>query len=112
MEILFDKFLIQNCLKKTEFSAVYKAEHIFLKTQIVLKTLDISRAVDKTFLERFKREARILAGLEPPNIIRVLDFGEAGNIFYISFESLSYWIRRISARTNSFFFRKRRTPSQ
>ncbi len=86
METLFEKFNIISCLKKTEFSAVYLADHIFLEKRIILKTLDSNKSVDGTYLSRFKREAQILAKLNHPNIIRVLDFGIFQNFVYISFE--------------------------
>ncbi|HSP88454.1 MAG TPA: serine/threonine-protein kinase, partial [Ignavibacteriaceae bacterium] len=73
-------------LKKDQNSTVYLANHIYLGKKIILKTLSTEELPDKTFLERFKREAKILAQLDHPNLIKVMDFGTAGNSFYISFE--------------------------
>ena len=86
IEILFDKFEIIDCLKKDGQAAVYLANHIYLGKKIILKTLDTSGLADNTILERFKREAKILAKLDNENIIKVLDFGTFKNFFYISFE--------------------------
>ena len=83
---LFDKFDVIECLKKDDGTCVYRAHHIYLDTQILLKTLDKKRITDPTILERFQREAKILAQLQHPNIIRVLDFGTYEQFFYISFE--------------------------
>jgi eukaryotic-like serine/threonine-protein kinase len=85
-ELLFDKFEIIDILKKDQHTSVYLANHIYLGKKIILKTLATDELPDKTILERFKREAKILARLDHPNLIRVLDFGTAGNMFYISFE--------------------------
>ncbi|HSP87677.1 MAG TPA: serine/threonine-protein kinase, partial [Ignavibacteriaceae bacterium] len=85
-KILFDRFEITDTLKKDQNSTVYLANHIYLGKKIILKTLSTEELPDKTFLERFKREAKILAQLDHPNIIKVMDFGTAGNSFYISFE--------------------------
>ncbi|MDR3628027.1 MAG: serine/threonine protein kinase [Ignavibacteriaceae bacterium] len=85
-ELMFEKFEIINCLKKDGQAAVYLANHIFLSKKIILKTLNTDGLSDKTILERFKREAKILAQLDHPNIIKVLDFGMYSNYFYISFE--------------------------
>ncbi len=85
-KILFDKFEIIDTLKKDQHTTVYLANHIYLGKKIILKTLSTEELPDKTFLDRFKREAKILAQLDHPNIIKVLDFGTAGNSFYISFE--------------------------
>lgn len=85
-DILFEKFEIIDCLKKDDFTAVYLANHIYLSKKIVLKSLNTDSLSDNTVVERFKREAKILAQLDHPNIIKVLDFGMHGNFFYISFE--------------------------
>lgn len=84
--ILFEKFEIIEVLKKDSQSGVYLANHIYLNKKIILKTLDTSALKDQTILQRFKREAKILAQLDHPNIIKVLDFGTYQNNFYISFE--------------------------
>ncbi|MCE1189455.1 MAG: protein kinase [Ignavibacteria bacterium] len=83
---LFEKFEIIQTLKKDDYSAVYRALHIYLGGEIILKTLDTSNLSDSTLLERFKREAKILARLKHKNIINVLDFGTYSHYFYISFE--------------------------
>lgn len=85
-EILFDKFEIIDCLKKDAQTGVYLANHIYLGKKIILKTLDTNKLSDNSILERFKREAKILASLSHPNIIKVLDFGTYNEFFYISFE--------------------------
>ncbi len=85
-EILFDKFEVIKLLKKDDCAAVYLADHIYLGKKIILKTLDVDNLPDKSMLERFKREAKILAMLDHPNLIKVLDFGMYKNFFYISFE--------------------------
>lgn len=84
--VLFDKFRIIDTLKKDMHTGVYLAYHIYLDKEIILKTLNTESAQDKNILERFKREARILAHLDHPNIIKVLDFGTYDKFFYISFE--------------------------
>ena len=84
--ILFDRFEIIDTLKKDQHTSVYLANHVYLGKKIILKTLSALELPDQTFLDRFKREAKILARLDHPNLIKVLDFGTAGDNFYISFE--------------------------
>ncbi len=85
-DILFEKFEVIECFKKDNYSGVYAAKHIYLGKKIILKTLNTKNLPDKTILERFKREAKILAKLDHPNLIKVLDFGTYKNYFYLSFE--------------------------
>ena len=85
-EILFEKFQIIEVLKKDEHAAVFLANHIYLNKKIILKVLNTQKIHDPSLVERFKREAKILAKLDHPNIIKVLDFGLSKEFFYISFE--------------------------
>lgn len=86
VNILFEKFEIIQCLKKDLGASVYSAHHIYLGKRIFLKTLDREKVTDPAMLPRFQREAKTLAQLDHPNIIKVLDFGMHGQFFYISFE--------------------------
>lgn len=85
-EILFEKFEIIECLKKDAQAAVYLADHIYLGKKIILKSLNTKKIFEDSVIDRFKREAKLLAKLDHPNIIKVLDFGMYGDFFYISFE--------------------------
>ncbi len=54
------------------FAEVYLAEHIHLGTQAAIKVL--LTQLTKDDVERFRTEARTIARLEHPNIVRVLEF--------------------------------------
>src|SRR6266480_1579065 len=58
------------------FADVYLGEHIYLKTQAAIKILQIRLAGDD--MEGFLNEARTIASLKHPHIVRVLDFGVEG----------------------------------
>jgi serine/threonine-protein kinase len=104
MSILFEKFEIIECLKKDAYSGVYLAKHIYLARQIVLKVLDTSVQQNSEHLIRFKREARILARLNHPNIIKILDFGISDDQAYLSFEYFeSSNLRTVLAKKNLDF---------
>jgi len=85
-EILFEKFQVIEVLKKDEHAAVFLANHVYLSKKIILKVLNTLKMPDPSMVERFKREAKILAQLDHPNIIKVFDFGMSKEFFYISFE--------------------------
>jgi WD40 repeat protein len=55
------------------FAEVYLGEHLHLGTQAAIKVLHTQLTSDD--MEQFRSEARTIARLEHPNIIRVLDFG-------------------------------------
>lgn len=56
---------------------------------VAIKVLRAALAGDEEFRRRFMREAEIVSGLEHPNIVRVMDFGEENSAYYIVMELLS-----------------------
>ncbi len=56
------------------FAEVYLGEHFYLKTQVAIKLLRTTVA-NPDDLEDFLKEARTVASLVHPNIVRVIDFG-------------------------------------
>jgi WD40 repeat protein len=58
------------------FAQVYLGEHIYLSTQAAIKVLNTQMANDTDW---FRTEARTIARLVHPNIVRVLEFGVEGN---------------------------------
>src|SRR6266576_2183411 len=63
------------------FAEVYLGEHIHLNTQAAIKVLQIR--LTGSHLEQFRNEARTIASLVHPNIVRVLDFGVEDDIPYL-----------------------------
>lgn len=64
---------------------VYKALHPGLQRAVALKVFQV-REGDHEFLERFRREARIVARLSHPDIVAVYDCGNDGNRHYLAME--------------------------
>ncbi len=86
MNIAPDKFKLLKCLKKEGDYAVYYAQQIHPEKTILLKTFKLDAKNESIQLSRLKREARLLAKLDHPNIIKVLDSGISDEYFYISVE--------------------------
>src|SRR6266487_5739189 len=55
------------------FADVYLGEHIYLKTQAAIKVLRVQLSASS--IDDFMNEARTIARLEHPNIVRVLECG-------------------------------------
>lgn len=63
---------------------VYLAEHTDLETRYALKVLPEELSKNSEFINRFHREARVMANLRHPNIVRVVNFGhEEGTYFLV-----------------------------
>jgi serine/threonine-protein kinase len=67
-------------------STVYKAHDQLLERNVALKVLHPHYGEDEEYVERFRREARAVAQLSHPNIVTVIDRGEADGHQFIVFE--------------------------
>src|SRR5439155_17058411 len=66
--------------------AVYKAVDVDLGREIALKILSPELASKPALIERFQREARHIAKLRHPNIVKIYEFGEACGTFFLALE--------------------------
>jgi serine/threonine-protein kinase len=66
--------------------SVYKAKQASLERVVALKVLRKDRMDDPRSLERLHKEARLLARLDHPNIVRSIDMGEMGPYVYFAME--------------------------
>ena len=65
---------------------VYRARDVRLGREVAVKTLHQVAASDSDRRARFEQEARAASGLNHPNIITVLDIGDASGTAYIAME--------------------------
>ena len=63
------------------FAEVYLGEHVHLSTQAAIKLL--AAQLTNEDVARFRNEARVVARLMHPNIVRILDFGIEGKMPYL-----------------------------
>ena len=67
-------------------SSVFRARDRLLERVVALKILHAHYGDDEATVERFRREARAVAQLSHPNIVTVIDRGEADGRQFIVFE--------------------------
>jgi serine/threonine-protein kinase len=65
---------------------VYRAHDRLLDRPVALKVLFPELSVDRSFVERFRREAQAAANLSHPNIVPVFDWGEDTGTYFIVME--------------------------
>lgn len=70
-------------LGKGGMAAVYRAYQSSVRRYVAIKVMAQEIANEPGFIERFEREAQIIASIEHPHILPVIDFGVADNIHYI-----------------------------
>ena len=70
-------------------AVVYKALDTALERHVAVKVILPYRELSEKFLARFKREAKALAKLSHPNILKIFDYGEQDNLPYLAMEYIS-----------------------
>lgn len=78
---------------------VYLAEHVNLERKAAIKVLPKRLAKNETLVQRFMLEARVMAKLDHPQILRCYDVGHAHGYHYLAMEyvdggSLQDWLRK------------------
>lgn len=65
---------------------VYRARDDLLGREVAIKVLHDRYSRDRSFVERFRREAQSAANLNHPNIVALYDYGADGDTYYIVME--------------------------
>lgn len=77
---------LDGCLGRGGMGRVYRARQLRLDRFVAIKLMHAELGRDPEFRDRFEREARALARLDHPSIVRVHDFGEVEGTFYLIME--------------------------
>lgn len=80
------KYEIKNLLGRGGMGEVYQAVHPTLERDVAIKTIYANLAQDPGTVDRFRREAKVIAGLRHPGIVQVYDFDIEGETFYMVME--------------------------
>ncbi len=83
-------YRIKGVLGEGGMGIVLKAEHLTLDRRVAIKLMKPSLAGNKTFAERFMREARISASLEHPNLVNVYDAALENGYLYMALRYMDH----------------------
>ncbi len=87
--VLGDRYRLVTAVGTGASAHVYLADDVSLRRQVAIKVLHPALAGDQAFLKRFRAEARAVAALNHPNVLRVYDWGEEGSEPYLVLEYLA-----------------------
>jgi serine/threonine-protein kinase len=82
-------YRIEALLRRDDAGAVYLAEDLRRGRRVTLRLLDPELAADDGFRERVLRESRLAAALQHPNILPILDAGEADGHVFVALASVA-----------------------
>ena len=73
---IIGKYKLLRLIGEGGMASVYEAEHEILATRVAIKVLNPILSANSQIRERFTNEAKMMASLNHPNIIKVIDFDE------------------------------------
>src|SRR5213596_4355268 len=82
--VLAGEYDVERELARGGMGVIFKATEVGLRRAVALKVLPPELGFSVKAAERFKREARMVAELDHPNIIPVYRIGQLGGIFFIA----------------------------
>ena len=92
LELLDNKYQIEQLLGQGGMGAVYRATHLGTKRTVAVKMIRPQLSAHDQFVARFRREAEAAGRLRHPNVVDVTDFGlaqtAAGPVAYLVMEYL------------------------
>ena len=80
------RYTIRAEIGRGGFATVYRALDTSLDREVALKVLHPQLLTDRSFADRFRKEARALATLRHPHIVTAYEVGEAEGRLYIAME--------------------------
>lgn len=83
------KYKLTSFIGEGGMAAVYEGTHEKLGTKVAVKILNPILTTNKTIRQRFEDEARFMAQLNHPNIVKVVDFEEQETLLAIVMEMLN-----------------------
>jgi serine/threonine-protein kinase len=84
--VFSERYELNHLIARGGMAEVYRAHDRLLDRPVALKVLFPELSVDRTFVERFRREAQAAANLSHPNIVPVFDWGEDSGAYFIVME--------------------------
>lgn len=81
--ILNARYRLDQKIGQGGFAAVYLGTDLVLERRVAIKVLNPALTEDASFLERFFKEAKAIAGFDHPNILTVFDYGQTDGTAFL-----------------------------
>ncbi len=85
---LADRYVLERRLASGGMGEVWLARDVVLDREVAVKVIAVGTEGDPQAVERFRREARMMAALEHPNIVTIFDVGTHHGSAFIVMELL------------------------
>ena len=85
-KVIAERYLIRSLVADGGMASVYLAHDNVLEREVALKVIHPHLAKDKSFVDKFRREAKVAAKLSHPNLVNVFDQGTDGDVIFLVME--------------------------
>lgn len=85
-QLIAGRYLVKAFIASGGMASVYRAQDQVLERVVALKIIHPHLATDKSFVEKFQREAKMAAALSHPNLVNVFDQGSDNQITFLVME--------------------------
>lgn len=85
-QLIAGRYLVRAFLASGGMASVYRAQDQVLEREVALKVIHPHLANDKSFIEKFRREAKMAASLSHPNLVNVFDQGTDKEVTFLVME--------------------------
>src|SRR5258708_33757393 len=92
-DVVAGRYELEELVGTGGMSSVFRARDRVLERTVALKVLHRQLADDDEYVERFRREAKMVAGLVHHNLVTVIDRGPDDGRPFIVFEFVGGWNR-------------------
>jgi pSer/pThr/pTyr-binding forkhead associated (FHA) protein/tRNA A-37 threonylcarbamoyl transferase component Bud32 len=74
---------VEEVIGRGDMGVVYRAEELALQRPVAVKLILPEHSQEQRFRERFRRESKVAASIDHPNVIPVLEAGEEEGVLFI-----------------------------
>jgi serine/threonine-protein kinase len=85
-QLIAERYLIKAFVASGGMASVYRAEDTVLERVVALKIVHPHLATDRSFVDKFRREAKMAASLSHPNLVNVFDQGTDNQAIFLVME--------------------------
>ena len=85
-QLIAERYLIKAFVASGGMASVYRAEDTVLERVVALKIIHPHLATDRSFVDKFRREAKMAASLSHPNLVNVFDQGTDNQAIFLVME--------------------------
>ncbi|MEZ4460628.1 MAG: protein kinase [bacterium] len=85
-DVVAGKYKVMEELGRGAYGVVFRAEQVGLARDVALKTLLPQAFLQVDIVQRFEREAHLIALLDHANVIKLYDYGKVDGLLYMAVE--------------------------